>query len=124
MIGYATIGTNDMERAKAFYSQLLAEMGASLLMDGGRIAFIGKSMAEPCVAVCIPYDENTPHSGNGNMIALRADSTEMVDKLHAKALELGATDDGAPGWRIENVFYGGYFRDFDGNKLAFFVFGS
>ncbi len=123
MIGYVTIGTNDMEKAKAFYTELLADMGCSLLMDGGRIAFIGKSMAEPCVAVCIPYDENDPRPGNGNMIALNPGSMAMVDQMHARALGLGATNDGDPGWRIENVFYGAYFKDPDGNKACFFQFG-
>jgi predicted lactoylglutathione lyase len=123
MIGYTTIGTRDMEKAKAFYTELLADMGCSLQADMGRIAFIGTSMADPCVAVCTPYDENDPQPGNGNMIALNPGSMEMVDKLHAKALELGATNDGDPGWRVEDVFYGGYFKDPDGNKLCFFQFG-
>lgn len=123
MIGYTTIGTRDMEKAKAFYTELLADMDCTLLMDGGRIAFIGKSLEEPCVAVCIPYDENDPQPGNGNMIALNPGSMEMVDKLHAKALEMGATNDGDPGWRVEDVFYGGYFKDPDGNKICFFQFG-
>jgi predicted lactoylglutathione lyase len=123
MIGYTTIGTRDMEKAKAFYTELLADMGCSLQADMGRIAFIGTSMAEPCVAVCIPYDENDPQPGNGNMMAINPGSREMVDKLHAKALAMGATNDGDPGWRVEDVFYGGYFKDPDGNKLCFFQFG-
>jgi predicted lactoylglutathione lyase len=84
---------------------------------------IGTAMDKPCVAVCVPFDENDPNPGNGNMIALSAESKEMVDKLHAKALELGASDEGAPGQRIADMFYGGYFRDPDGNKAVFFVFG-
>jgi predicted lactoylglutathione lyase len=57
------------------------------------------------------------------MIAINPGSKEMVDKLHAKALELGATSDGDPGQRIEDMFYGAYFKDPDGNKIAFFQFG-
>ena len=45
-----------------------------------------------------------------------------VDKLYAKAISLGATDEGAPGERMPG-FYAGYFRDLDGNKLAFFHMG-
>ena len=41
MIGYVTIGVSDMEKAKAFYSALLADLGAGVMMDMGRIAFIG-----------------------------------------------------------------------------------
>ncbi len=123
MIGYVTLGVSDMDRAKAFYSGLLASLGAKVLTDMERIAFIGKSMAEPMVAVCLPYNEEAPHPGNGNMLALTADSKESVDALYHKALELGASDDGAPGQRIPDVFYGAYVRDPDGNKIAFYHFG-
>lgn len=122
MIGYVTIGTRDMERAKAFWSELLAPLGAKLLMDIGRIAFIGESMDKPIVAVCTPYDEQPPHRGNGNMLAFPAGSREKVDELHARALALGATDEGPPGQRIPG-FYGGYFRDSDGNKGVFYLMG-
>ncbi|WP_422396671.1 hypothetical protein [Sphingomonas ginsenosidivorax] len=48
-----------------------------------------------------------------------------VDAIHAKALELGGTDEGAPGIRGDDPdgFYGAYFRDLDGNKLTVFRFG-
>lgn len=119
MIAYATIGTNDLERAVRFYDALLAEIGAKQLFGMDRIKFYGTSTDRAMLAVCIPYDEKPHEPGNGQMIAIPGGSREMVDKLHAKALELGATDDGAPGERIPNVFYGGYVRDLDGNKLCF-----
>jgi predicted lactoylglutathione lyase len=123
MIGYVTIGTSDMEKAKKFYSELLSDIGAKVLFDGGRIAFIGKSMADPCIAVCTPYDDSKPHdAGNGNMIAIDAGSRETVDALYNKALELGATDDGPAGERMP-TFYGGYVRDTDGNKICFYKMG-
>ncbi len=123
MIGYVTIGTKNMDQAKAFYSELLAEVGATLLMDAGRIAFFGKSMEEPMLAVCTPYDEGDPTPGNGTMVAINPGSKEKVDELHSKALALGATNEGDPGQRIEDMFYGAYFRDADGNKFAFYQFG-
>ncbi|WP_439100916.1 VOC family protein [Congregibacter sp.] len=123
MIGYVTVGVSDMDRAKNFYCELLKDMGASVTADMDRIAFIGKSMAEPMIAVCLPYDEEPNHPGNGNMVAITAGSKEAVDALYAKAIELGATCDGEPGQRIPDVFYGAYVKDPDGNKLAFFVFG-
>lgn len=122
MIGYTMIGSNDLEKAKTFYSALLAEMGAKMVMDIGRGAFYGVKQGQPMLAVCIPYDKQPATVGNGNMVALPAGSRENVDKLHAKAISLGATDEGAPGERIPG-FYGGYFRDLDGNKLAFFHMG-
>ena len=123
MIGYVTIGVNDMEKAKAFYTELLADLGAQLLMDMGRIAMIGSGMDAPMLAVCIPYDEKDPSPGNGNMVAINPGSKEKVDQLYRKALELGATSEGEPGQRIADMFYGAYIRDPDGNKVAFFQFG-
>ncbi len=127
MIGYVTLGVSDMGRAKQFYTDLLADLGAKVLMDMERIAFIGKSMgAPPMLAVCTPPFNGEPnHPGNGNMVAIPAGSKEAVDKLYHKAIELGATCDGEPGGqRIPDMFYGAYVRDPpDGNKLAFFEFG-
>ena len=123
MIGYVTIGVKDMEKAKDFYTDLLAPLGASVLMDIGRIAFIGSGMDAPMLAVCDPYDENAPAPGNGNMVAFNPGSKEQVDVFYHKAIELGATCDGEPGQRIADMFYGAYVRDPDGNKLCFFQFG-
>ena len=119
MIGYATIGVNDMERAVAFYDALLSEIGGSQLMGMDRIKFYGTSTDQAMLALCIPYDEAPHERGNGQMVAIPGGSREGVDKLYAKALELGATDEGPPGERLP-VFYGAYVRDLDGNKLCFF----
>lgn len=123
MIGYVTIGVSDMERAKSFYAALLEDMGAKVLLDMGRICFIGERMSAPMLAVCTPYDEQPNHPGNGNMLALQPGSKERVDAFYHKAIELGASSDGDPGQRIPDQFYGAYVRDPDGNKLAFFHFG-
>ena len=123
MIGYITIGVKDIAKAKAFYGELLADLGASVIMEMDRIAMIGKGMDQPMLAVCIPYNEEDPHPGNGNMFAISAGTKENVDKLYHKAISLGATCEGEPGQRMPDVFYGAYVRDPDGNKMAFYVFG-
>jgi predicted lactoylglutathione lyase len=123
MIGYVTLGVKDMEKAKAYYSELLADLGASLVMDMGRIAFIGSENGGPMLGLCIPYNEKDPHPGNGNMVAFTPGSKELVDKLYHKAIALGGTCDGEPGQRIPDMFYGAYFLDPDGNKVAFAEFG-
>ena len=123
MIGYVTIGVNDMEKARAFYTELLADLGASLLMDMDRIAFIGTGMDAPMLSICVPYNEDDPQPGNGNMVAVTAPSKGKVDELYQKALSMGATCEGEPGQRVPDMFYGAYVRDPDGNKLAFYVFG-
>lgn len=122
MIGYVTIGTADMERAKAFYLELLADQGAAVFMDSGRFAAIGTEPDKPLLGICIPFNEEAPNPGNGNMVAMAGGSSENVDAMHARALSLGATDEGAPGPRGDG-FYGAYFRDLDGNKMCFFHIG-
>ena len=123
MIGYVTIGVSDMERAKTFYCDLFAERDAKVIIDAGRIAFIGNDPKQPLLAVCEPWNKEPCDKGNGNMVAFVAKDKEEAAALHAKALSLGATDDGEPGQRVPDMFYGAYARDFDGNKLCFFVFG-
>jgi len=124
LLAYTTLGTSDLDRAIAFYDVLLAEIGAKQLFGMDRIKFYGTSTKAPMLAVCLPYDEQPHERGNGWMVAIPGGSREGVDKLHAKALELGATDEGAPGERIPNVFYGAYVRDLDGNKICFMEMGA
>ncbi len=123
MIGYTTIGVSDMEKAKTFYTGLFADKGAKVVTDMGRIAFIGTKRGEPMLAICEPYDKEAPHPGNGTMIAFTASDKAEVDAVYKRAIDMGCTDDGAPGQRIPDRFYGAYVRDPDGNKLCFFVFG-
>jgi len=122
MIGYVTLGTNDMQRASAFYDALLGDLGARRTMDFGKFIVWGKSPREPSLAVCSPFDGQAASVGNGVMVAIPCASEADVDRLHAQALALGGTDEGAPGKRGPN-FYAGYFRDLDGNKLNFFKMG-
>jgi predicted lactoylglutathione lyase len=122
MIAYTTIGVTDMEKAKAFYLALLEELGVSVVMDTGRLAALGSASGGAMLGICTPYNEEPANCGNGNMVAISPGSKELVDKLYAKALELGGTDDGAPGQRMDG-FYGAYFRDPDGNKFCFCQFG-
>ena len=117
MIAYTTLGTNDLARAAAFYDVLLAEIGAKRFMDepGYFIAW-GNSKEGAGLAITNPFDKNPATVGNGVMVALNALSREQVDRVYAKALELGGTDEDAPGQRSPG-FYAAYFRDLDGNKL-------
>lgn len=119
MIGYVTLGTNDLPRAAKFYDALLAEIGAGRFMEGETFIAWAVSPTSPGLGLTKAFDGNPATVGNGVMVALAVDSTEKVDKLYAKAIELGATDEGAAGPRGEG-FYAGYFRDPDGNKLNFF----
>ena len=119
MIAYITLGTNDIVRAGKFYDALLSEMGAGRVMESEQFICWATAPGQPMVAVIEPFDEKPATVGNGMMIALAAENPAAVDRLYAMALELGGTDEGAPGVRADS-FYIGYFRDLDGNKLNFF----
>jgi catechol 2,3-dioxygenase-like lactoylglutathione lyase family enzyme len=123
MIGYVTLGTNDLERARAFYDTLLAEIGIKRIMEfGERGTAWGTAMAKPALGIMTPYDKRPATAGNGTMVAIVVDSKDKVNRLHAKALALGGKDEGAAGPRGDG-FYAGYFRDLDGNKLNVFCIG-
>ena len=122
MIGYATLGTNDLPRAAAFYDALLAEVGAKRLWDFGRGIAWGVAQDKPSLGIMKPYDGNPATVGNGVMVALIVDSRDKVGRVHKKALELGGKDEGAVGPRGEG-FCGGYCRALDGNKLNVFCMG-
>jgi catechol 2,3-dioxygenase-like lactoylglutathione lyase family enzyme len=122
MIGYVTLGTNDLPRAAVFYDALFAELGIKRFMETERFIAWAASPTTPGFGVGRPYDGKLATVGNGVMIALAVDSKEKVERLHAKALALGGADEGAVGPRGEG-FYAGYFRDLDGNKLNVYCMG-
>lgn len=127
MIGYVTLGTNDPDKANAFYDAVLETVGASRLMQfpTGAVCW-GVSFGVPMLAVGKPWDGGTAGVGNGTMVALVVDTRAKVDAMHAAAMAAGGKDEGAPGLRGEEgeqAFYGGYFRDVDGNKLCAFRVG-
>ena len=128
MIGYVTLGSNDLERARAFYAALLAEIGGREVkrFEENGFTMYGVGRGQPAICITKPYNGKAAVAGNGNMVAIVLKERAQVDALHAKALALGGTDEGAPGVRGEEgpqAFYGAYFRDLDGNKLCAFRIG-
>ncbi|MDQ3143979.1 MAG: VOC family protein [Pseudomonadota bacterium] len=127
MIGYVTLGTDDLDRARGFYDALMGSIGASRLMqidgeEAGGFTMYGRSMAAPAIVLIRPNDRQPADCGNGNMIALAMNSRERVDAFYAKAIELGGTDAGRPGYRGDPALgqYFAYVRDLDRHKLAAF----
>jgi catechol 2,3-dioxygenase-like lactoylglutathione lyase family enzyme len=126
MIGYVTLGTDDLDRARTFYDALFASIGGKRLMqldDQHGFTMYGVDMRKPAVVITKPFNDQPMHPGNGNMIALAMDATDKVDAFYAKALELGGTDEGPPGYRGGDPslgWYFAYFRDPDGHKFAVF----
>ncbi len=121
MIGYVTIGTNNMEKAKAFYDKVLALLDGKRTFANDHMQGYGSGRG-PNIMIAKPFDGKPATVGNGMMVALVAPSHEVVNKVHAAALANGGKDEGAPGDR-GGGFYGAYFRDLDGNKLCVFKMG-
>ena len=117
MLGYVTVGSNDLPKANAYYADLLGDIGFTKLFDhpsGGTIfAKDGKIQ----FGVLGTYNGEPATAGNGSMVAMELPSAAAVDSFHAKALALGGSCEGAPGNR-GGFFYAAYMRDLDGNKLC------
>jgi catechol 2,3-dioxygenase-like lactoylglutathione lyase family enzyme len=121
-ISYFTVGSNDLEKAKVFYDALLGTIGMTGVHEhasGGRL-YRGKGTG--LFGVLGPYDGNAACVGNGMMGGFDFETREEVDAFHAKAMALGATDEGEPGERMPGAYFA-YFRDLDGNKLCGYKFG-
>lgn len=123
MIGYVTLGTNNLPRAIEFYDAVLGELGALRFMEEPDHFTAWKfPRGEGGLSITRPYDGKKATHGNGTMVALMAESRAQVDRVHARALAMGGKDEGPPGQRMQG-FYAGYFRDLDGNKLNAFFSG-
>ncbi|WP_422375524.1 VOC family protein [Roseibium sp.] len=117
MIGYTSLGTNDLKASAAFYDALLEGLNARRIMEFDDFIVWGTDDQSPAFSVHLPFDGLPATVGNGVMVALSARDRAQVDSVYQKAMSLGATDEGTPGQRAENGFYAAYFRDPDGNKL-------
>jgi len=123
----AMFGSNDIEKAKGFYDDILGVIGVRGILEhgsGGRI--YGNGQGLPILSVVRPFDGRAATAGNGSMASLICDSREQVAAIHGRALELGGRDEGAPGIRAggdSGDVYAAYFRDLDGNKICAVHFG-
>jgi catechol 2,3-dioxygenase-like lactoylglutathione lyase family enzyme len=122
MIGYVTLGTNDLARGARFYDAIAKELGVGRMMETTTFIAWGKPDGGAGIGLTRPFDGQAATAGNGVMIALEAKDKAQVDRIYQLALSLGAKDEGAPGPRGEG-FYAAYFRDLDGNKLNAFIMG-
>jgi catechol 2,3-dioxygenase-like lactoylglutathione lyase family enzyme len=123
MIGYVTIGTNDLAKGAAFYDAIAQDLGVGRMMENENFIAWGKPGGAAGLGLTKPFNGQPATIGNGVMVALEARDRAQVDRIHALALSLGGTDEGAPGDR-GGGFYAAYFRDLDGNKLNAFVMGG
>ena len=123
MIGYVTLGTNDLPRAATFYDAVAKEMGFGRMMEEGQfIAWGDFEGGGAGIAATAPFDGEAASVGNGTMVALQVENPDQVQKVYDTAIAQGGRDEGAPGSRGDDGFYAGYFRDLDGNKLNVFCY--
>jgi len=120
MIGYVTLGTNDLQSNAAFYDAVCAEMGVGRMMETDTYIAWGDPGGGAGIGLTKPFDGNPATVGNGVMVALEAKDRAHVDRIYETAMAHGATDEGKPGERFPG-FYAAYFRDPDGNKLNAFA---
>ena len=124
MLLYATLGTNDMPRAVAFWGAVMAALGQPRLpatAEDPGWAFWGQDYDHGfSLCLCAPFDGRPATAGNGTMLAFRCADAATVARAHAAGLAAGGSDEGAPGLRAHYTptFYAAYLRDPDGNKLA------
>jgi predicted lactoylglutathione lyase len=123
MLGYVTLGTNNLARGAKFYDALGTELGVGRMMENEQFIAWGAPGGGAGIGLTNPFDGKPATVGNGVMVALAAKDRAQVDRLYNLAMSLGAQDEGAPGERFPG-FYAAYFRDLDGNKLNAFVMES
>ena len=122
MLGYVTLGTNDLARGAKFYDALAKELGVGRMIETERYIAWGIPGGGAGIGLTLPFDGQPATTGNGVMVALEVKDKAQVDRIYHLALSLGGKDEGAPGSRGGEL-YAAYFRDLDGNKLNAFVMG-
>ena len=123
MIGYVTLGTNDLARAAVFYDAVCGELGVGRMMEFDGFIAWGAPGGGCGVGLTRPADGGAASVGNGVMVALEAKDRDQVQRVYAIALAHGGTCEGPPGPRGDGGFFAAYFRDLDGNKLNAFIMG-
>lgn len=127
MIGYVTVGVDDLQSAEAFYSAFLLPLGYRLEVSAEGLGYSlsgpsDRQDAPPDLYVKLPFDGRKASAGNGTMLAFRVPTQAMLRDLYAIALAAGGRDEGPPGFRSAYGpgFYVGYLRDPQGNKIALY----
>lgn len=119
MFSHIMIGTNDLDKAKAFYDKLLGTLGIGpAIVDGHRIFYIAPTGV---FSVSKPINGEPACHANGGTIGFAAASPEQADAWHKAGVEAGGTAiEEPPGVRAgaTGKMYLAYLRDPDGNKLC------
>jgi len=118
MIGYITLGTNNIEKASTFYDELFSTLDVKQVWSTKKMVYWGAEGGSVMFAITVPFNKEEATFGNGVMVALKAPNQNAVNSIYKKAIELGAQCEGEPGERSAGL-YCAYIRDLDGNKINF-----
>jgi catechol 2,3-dioxygenase-like lactoylglutathione lyase family enzyme len=117
IISHVSIGTDQFDRAIAFYDAIMPTLGGQRLATyPGAVAY-GKRYPEFWLHT--PIDGAPATVGNGTHVGFLADTQAAVHAFYAAALAAGGVDDGPPGGRSDYgaAYYGCFIRDPDGHKI-------
>lgn len=119
MFSHIMVGTNDLDRAKAFYDKTLGALGvAPAVVDGHRIFYMTPTGV---FSVSKPINGEAATFANGGTVGFACKSPEEADAWHAAGVAAGGTSiEEPPGVRAGGMgkLYLAYLRDPDGNKLC------
>ena len=123
MISHVFVGINDLPGSHTFYDAVLTALGWAPWFRDDTRPWAGWQMPgqpRPLFLIGAPEDGQPATAGNGQMVALLAQSRTAVDRAYAEGLRAGGSDAGAPGLRPQyhRHYYGAYLRDPEGNKIA------
>jgi catechol 2,3-dioxygenase-like lactoylglutathione lyase family enzyme len=117
MFTHVMVGSNDMDRAQAFYAAVLSALGYEMRELAGRVFFVGD---HGVFAVGRPINGAPATFANGGTIGFAAKTNDQVDAFYAAGLASGGACEGPPGPRqnARGFAYAAYLRDPDGNKIC------
>lgn len=118
MLAQLNLGTNNLERAEAFFTDFLKLVDGEKLFKTEKAVIYSTGEGGARLSINKPHNGEAATVGNGTMATLFTSGKEQVDQLYTKAITLGGSCDGAPGDRMGGVIYAAYFRDLDGNKFG------
>lgn len=122
MIGYCTLGTDDLAASAEFYEPIAKILRHGRVLENERNVMWGSPGQGAMFGLITPYDGESATRGNGTMFGFHAETEGQVHQVYDHAKANGGSDEGPPGPRGGDQFYGAYFRDPDGNKLLVYRF--
>lgn len=126
MFSHIQIGARNLPRMINFYDAVLASLGLVRISDSADGGPPGAGwhydgVVWPQFYIQLPFNGLPATWGNGTQISFAAVSRDEVNQAWSIAMQMGGSDEGAPGPRPQygESYFGAYCRDPEGNKLCF-----